>query len=247
MVADKRVLVVGASSGLGRGIGVALAAAGARVALAARRRDRLDGAVAEAGANAVPLVCDVRDPADCERVVAEAVDALGGLDGLVYCPAVGHLRMLADTGADLWQEMLQTNLVGAALVTRAAIGHLEASGGRAIYLASDSASMTPPWPGLGGYIVSKAGLDKLVDAWRAEHPGVAFNLVVVGPTAGEGESMTEFANAWDQDLAARLMPGWIERGYMSGNLVSLVDLTDQITAILSSGADLSRVVVRPRT
>ncbi len=83
-------------------------------------------------------------------------------------------------------------------MTSAAIPHLTASGGTAAYLSSVSASLTPPWPGLGAYAVSKAALDKLVEAWRAEHPSVGFTRVVVGDCAGgEGDSQTEFPMQWD--------------------------------------------------
>jgi len=245
-VDGKRVLVVGASSGLGRGIGVALGQAGAHVALAGRRLDRLTDAAAEAGPDAATIGCDVCDPADCEAVVATAIDSLGGLDALVYCPGVSHLGPLADAGAELWHRTLDTNLIGAALVTRAAIPELTKSAGRVIYLTSDSSYDTPPWPGLGPYIVSKAAMSKLLDVWRAEHPEVAFTRIVVGPTSGEGKNTTEFANDWDPDAAGEFLTGWITRGFMNGNLVALADLTDQIISVLSSGADLTTIVVRPR-
>ena len=76
----KRILVVGASSGIGREVGLQLARCGARVAFAARRLERLTDAVAEAGGGAVAIACDTRDPASCEEVVATAVARLGGLD-----------------------------------------------------------------------------------------------------------------------------------------------------------------------
>ena len=88
---------------------------------------------------------------------------------------------------------------------RPRIPHLAESQGAAAYLSSVSASLTPPWPGLGSYAVSKAALDKLVEAWRAEHPQIGFTRVVVGDCAGgEGESLTEFANGWDRDASRRL-------------------------------------------
>ena len=238
--------MVGASSGLGRGIGVALAQAGARVVLAGRRLDRLEDAAAEAGHDAAAVACDVCDPSDCESLVKTAAGSLGGLDALVYCPGVSHMGPVADADADLWRRTLDTNLIGAALVTRTALPHLIASAGRVIYLTSDSAHDGPPWPGLGPYIVSKAALSKLLDVWRAEQPEVAFTRIVVGPTGGEGKSTSEFANAWDPDKAGEAVTGWIERGYMNGNLVTLSDLTDQVIGVLGSGADLATIIVRPR-
>ena len=134
---------------------------------------------------------------------------LGGIDALVYATGIGPLARLADIDAATWRRLFDTNVIGAALVTAAAIPHLTASSGVAAYLSSISASLTPPWPGLGAYAVSKAALDKLVEAWRAEHPGVGFTRVIVGDCAGgEGDSMTEFANGWDPELAAEMGTIW---------------------------------------
>ena len=78
-----------------------------------------------------------------------------------------------------------------------------------MYLSSVSASLTPPWPGLGAYAVSKAALDKLVEAWRAEHPGVNFTRCIVGDCGGgDGESATGFADNWDWDLLGELHRVW---------------------------------------
>ena len=125
----------------------------------------------------------------------------------MYAPGIGPLARLADTDAATWRRVFDTNVTGAALVTSAAIDDLTASGGTAVYLSSVSASLTPPWPGLGAYAVSKAALDKLVEAWRAEHPQVGFTRVVVGDCGGgEGDAQTQFANEWDMELAAELYP-----------------------------------------
>ena len=198
-----RTVVVGASSGLGRCIGIGLAQRGAHVALLARRRENLEDAAKEAGPSSVAIECDVTDETSCRTAIAEAAEALGGIDALVYAPGIGPLVRLADTDAATWRRVFDTNVIGAALVTNAAIEHLTASGGTAAFLSSVSASLTPPWPGLGAYAVSKAALDKLVEAWRAEYPHVGFTRVVVGDCAGgEGDAQTQFANDWDADLAA---------------------------------------------
>src|SRR3546814_3370107 len=146
-----RTVVVGASSGLGRGIGVGLAQRGSSVALMARRLDNLKAAAEEAGPEAYPIECDVTDSASCYSAIDEAVAKLGGIDSLVYTPAIGHLARLVDHDADAWRRVFDTNVTGAAIITAAALPHLEASGGRAVYLSSVSASQTPPWPGLGSY------------------------------------------------------------------------------------------------
>jgi NAD(P)-dependent dehydrogenase (short-subunit alcohol dehydrogenase family) len=244
-----RTVVIGASSGLGRCIGIGLAHRGAQVALLARRRERLEGAAREAGSGAHAIVCDVTDPTSVRSAIEEAAEALGGIDALVYATGVGPLSRLVDTDADTWRWALDTNVTGAAITTAAALPHLSASAGTAVYLSSVSASMTPPWPGLGAYAVSKAALDKLVQAWRAEHPEIGFTCLVVGDCpGGEGDAITGFADEWDHELAAELLPVWMARNYMNGALIDVDELVGAVDAVLRSGASLSMpsVIVAPR-
>ena len=244
-----RTVVVGASSGLGRCIGIGLAQRGASVALLARRRERLEAAAHEAGSDTLAITCDVTDEASCRAAITEAATALGGIDALVYTPAIGPLARLVDTDADTWRRVFDTNVTGAAVVTAAAMPFLSQSAGVAVYLSSVSASLTPPWPGLGAYIVSKAALDKLVEAWRVEHPGVGFTRLVVGDCAGgEGDAQTGFTTGWDPDLAVELGTIWVERRLISGSLIEVEHLIDVVDAVLRSGASLSMpsVTVTPR-
>jgi NAD(P)-dependent dehydrogenase (short-subunit alcohol dehydrogenase family) len=244
-----RVVVVGASSGLGRCIAVGLGQRGAHVALLARRLPRLESAAQEAGPHARAIECDVTDERSVATAIEKASADLGGVDALVYTPAIGPLARLVDVDSATWRRVFDTNVTGAALVTAAAIPHLAASGGTAIYLSSVSASQTAPWPGLGAYAVSKAALDKLVEAWRAEHPAIGFTRCVVGDCAGgEGDSMTGFADDWDWDLAAELHPVWSERGLIAGSLLDVEHLVNAVDAVLRAGPTVSTptIVVAPR-
>jgi NAD(P)-dependent dehydrogenase (short-subunit alcohol dehydrogenase family) len=244
-----RTVVVGASSGLGRCIGVGLTKRGAQTALMARRVERLEAAVKEAGPGAIALACDVTDPDSCRSALAEAVRQLGGIDALVYTPAIGPLAALTDIDVDTWRRVFDTNVIGAALVTTAALPHLAESEGVAVYLSSVSASLTPPWPGLGAYAVSKAALDKLVEAFRAEHPSIGFTRLVVGDCAGgEGDSMTGFANDWDPDRAIQFGTEWAARKYLSDSLIEVDELVAVVDTLIRHGGSLSlpSVTVAPR-
>jgi NAD(P)-dependent dehydrogenase (short-subunit alcohol dehydrogenase family) len=237
-----KTVVVGASSGLGRCIGVGLARRGGQVALLARRYDRLVEAVKEAGpgAIAIAIACDVTDASSCSDAIEEAARVLEGIDALVYATGVGPLAHLVDVDFDSWRNTLDTNVVGAALVTAAAIPHLTSSGGVAAYLSSVSASMTPPWPGLGAYAVSKAALDKLVEAWRSEHPEVGFTRVIVGDCAGgEGDSLSGFPSEWDLALAAEFHPLWVKRNCLNGSLLDVEILVQVVDTVLQCGATAS--------
>jgi NAD(P)-dependent dehydrogenase (short-subunit alcohol dehydrogenase family) len=241
------VLVLGGSSGLGRCLGTGLARLGATVAFAGRRGTLLDEAAADAGNGSFGLVCDATDEDAVGKVVDQVAERLGALDGLVYATGIGPLVRLADATAEVWRRVFDVNVVGAAQVTRAALPHLRRRGGSALYLSSVSASLTAPWPGLGAYAASKAALDKLVEAWRVEHPDVGFTRVVVGDTAGgDGPLATQFADDWDPELAGELLPQWVTTGLIAGALIDPDDLVDVVATVLRSRAAIPSVAVVPR-
>ncbi len=244
-----RTVVVGASSGLGRSLATGLGQRGATVALLARRKDRLVEAAEEAGPDSLAIVCDVTDDQSCRSAINEAAEGLGGIDALVYATGVGPLGRLVDIDGETWRNTFNTNVVGAALVTAAAVPHLTETRGVAAYLSSVSASFTPPWHGLGAYATSKAALERLIEAYRTEHPAIGFTRVIVGDCAGgEGPSGTEFANGWDWDLAAELHPIWQARNLISGSLIEIDELVQAVDNVLRCGASayIPSVAVVPR-
>ena len=242
-----RTVVIGASSGLGRCIGIGLAQRGAQVALLARRLARLQNAAKDAGPQAVALECDVTDEASVRSAIDAAAAALGGIDNLIYTPAIGPVIRLVDTDADLWRRIFDTNVIGASLATTAALPHLTASAGKALYLSSDAGTFGPPWPGLGAYGVSKAALERLVEAWRAEHPDIGFTCLVVGECGGgKGEGQTGMNADWDRELAAKAVPLWMSGGCLPGKLMPVEDLVNVVHTILSTSSSTSmpKVIAR---
>jgi len=237
-LSGRRVLVVGASSGIGRAVGVAAASAGARVVMAARRVDRLEDAVAETGGAAFALPCDVLEPTDCALVVERAADQLGGLDAVVYSAGVSPLRRVAESDSELWRRVVGTNLIGAALVAAAALPHLLAGRGRLVLLGSSSEGR--PFPGLVAYGASKAGLRELARGLRNEHPGLWVTTVVVGPT------LSELASGWDEGLAAEMFARWEKEGYLPTLSVLPVEETAaQVIHVLATAARVDEVHVMP--
>ena len=233
-----RAVVVGASSGLGRCI-ARIWAHGDSVALLARRKDRLEEAAEEAGGLAVAIECDVTDERSC-RAATMAASSLGGIDAIVYATGVGTLRRLADTDAETWRWLFDTNVTGAALVTAAAIEHLAASKGAAAYLSSVQSGQTPPWPGLGAYAASKAALDKMIEAWSIEYPTVGFTRVVVGECGGgEGDAGVGFSSDFDRELMMELAPIWMQRNYMCGTLMEVDELIKVVDTVLRCGGTAS--------
>lgn len=219
-----RILVVGGSSGIGRALGRSAAARGARIALAARRGPRLEEAVAEAGGG-LALRADVRRPEDCARLVEAATAELGGLDVLFYAAGVTPLAWLAAAGAGHWREVFETNLFGAALVTRAALPHL--SGGLAVYVSSDSVGR--PRQGLAAYSASKAALDEMLRGWRLEHPELRFLRLVLGPTLG-----TDVARDYDAAAAGDLLRRWVAHGFMTERHLQAAELGELLADVLAT-------------
>jgi NAD(P)-dependent dehydrogenase (short-subunit alcohol dehydrogenase family) len=242
-----KTVVIGASSGLGRCIALGLAERGETVALLARRRERIEAAAKEAGPDAIAVECDVTDEASVRSAIAAAVDGLGGIDNLIYTPAVGPLKRLVETDAETWRRVFDTNVLGAALATAAAVPHLTASSGKVVYLSSDAGTYGPPWPGLGAYGVTKAALERLIEAWRAEHPDIGFTNLIVGECAGgEGDSQTGFNTGWDPKLTMENYPLWLQRGCMPGQLMPVEDLVSVVHTILQTNACTSMPVVVAR-
>jgi NAD(P)-dependent dehydrogenase (short-subunit alcohol dehydrogenase family) len=193
--------------------------------------------VAAAGEGCVALTCDVRQADECEQVVRQAVDKLGGLDGVVYAAGVSALARFTDADARLWRDVVATNLVGAALVARAALEYLEASEGRLVLLGSSSVGR--PYPGLVPYSASKAGLQELARGLRAEYPWLRVTTFVVGPT------ITGFADGWDAAVATEMFGRWTAEGYPCTSASTPEETAAEIVHLLGTPAFVTEAAVMP--
>jgi NAD(P)-dependent dehydrogenase (short-subunit alcohol dehydrogenase family) len=238
-LSGRRILVIGGSSGVGREVGVAASRAGARVAFAARRRDLLDKAVAEAGPGAIAVECDVTAPG-CADAVNEAAGGLGGIDAFVYATGMSPLVMLEQASADAWREVLDVNLIGASQVTAAALPHLRKCGGRAVFVSSYSVRQS--LPGLALYRVSKVALDALIECWRMEHPDVEFTRAIVGNTGGTG-----FASGWSGPALAQAIGVWQSRNlFPSATMMSLPVLAEALLSVIAVRGYVDDIAIMPR-
>lgn len=235
----RRVLVVGASAGIGAVIGRRLCSAGAHVAFAARRGEVCQELATETGGTAIGLSCDVTDETQCARLIEETVEGLGGLDDVVYSTGAISLIALADADAQWWRQTFETNVMGASLVTRAALPQLKRSTGSVIYLSSVS-SIGAVWPGIGVYTATKAALNRMVETWRAEHPEIGFTRIFVGPT---GDSAT--GSQFDMS-AVEHMTRWPAMGVQSGELCTPDCIAEAVELVLNSRSRVWDVTVVPR-
>lgn len=179
-LADRRILVTGASSGIGLATARAARAAGARVALLARRAEVLAGLAAELDAVAVPA--DVTDPQATREAVDHAADKLGGLDAVVNAAGVLRPGLVAETDPADWRIMMEVNLLGVLQVTHAAIPHLRASSAaRDIVTVSSMSGRRLGSPGMGVYAASKAAVHMACEGLRRELGPEGIRVSVIAP------------------------------------------------------------------
>jgi NAD(P)-dependent dehydrogenase (short-subunit alcohol dehydrogenase family) len=236
----KRVLVVGASAGIGRAVALRAVGAGASVVMVARRADRLAAAVEEAGGGSA-VMGDVREPGGCARIVGQAAATLGGIDLLFFSAGTAPLRPFVETTHEQWQSVLETNLIGIHQIIRAAIPCL-ATG--AIVAAVSSESVGQPRSSLGAYIASKAALEQSFVTWRTEHPRVRFSCITVGAT-----QPTEFGHAFDVDYLTAALEDWATHGLAQEEFMVTDDLAAVLvdmfgTALRHPGVGLERITLR---
>lgn len=136
------IAVTGASSGIGRATARAAVLAGANVAIAARRKERLDELSAELGEDRVVAVPgDVRSPADNRLLVEAALDRFGRLDSLVACAGVGAYGGILDHSDEYLAEMIDINFTGTVWSIRAAVPAMLAGGGGDVVVVSSVAGL----------------------------------------------------------------------------------------------------------
>ncbi|MFZ6003400.1 MAG: SDR family oxidoreductase [Actinomycetota bacterium] len=235
-LSGQRVLVVGASSGIGAAIASQAAAGGARVVVSARRADQLES-LAGSLEGAVALPADVRDERAVRDMVGSAVESLGGLDAVVYAAATSPLLPMSEATQAHWREVLDTNVVGAALVASATAPHLVASGGRLVMLSSKS--VRQPFADLGLYSTSKAALDGLIRCLPVEFPGLRVTRVVVGNTHS-----TDFAAGWDGEALGAAIDRWIESGALgASDPLHPDEVAASVLHVLTSAAHIDDVAV----
>jgi len=235
------MLVVGASSGIGLAAAQAFARQGANVALCARRQDRLAAAAGELGEGAFAVPADVRDPESAAAAVETAVECLGGLTDLVYAAGVATLANVAEASAEQWREVFDVNVMGPSLITAAALPHLAAVHGRALYVSSIAAEERPPRRGLSLYSTTKAALNRLIECWQTEQRAVSFTRVSVGDT-----NATEFASTWDPADIASYVQEWLAQGYLYGRQMTPEDVAQHLVDLLVGPECVPVAVVTPR-
>ncbi|MCU4389792.1 SDR family oxidoreductase [Acinetobacter courvalinii] len=173
LLQDKKVLVTGAARGLGRDFAQAIAEAGAQVIMADILTDLVQeeaAALQAQGLKVDAVSIDLANANSIQQAVQQAVERMGGMDGLVNCAAlatnVGGKSMM-DYDADLWDRVMNINVKGTWLVTKACVPYLsQSNAGKIINVASDTALWGAP--NLMAYVASKGALTAMTRSMARE-------------------------------------------------------------------------------
>ena len=185
-------LVTGASSGIGHATAIALADAGASVAIAARRRDRLESLAERIGGDVLVVEADVTDEARARSMVDQTVRHFGRLDTLVNNAGVMLLGPIVDAPVEEWRRMVELNLLGLLYTTHAALPHLVAAAGSEPRNVADVVNVSSvagrfARAGSGVYNATKFGVGAFSESLRQEvtRRHVRVSLIEPGATRTE--------------------------------------------------------------
>jgi NAD(P)-dependent dehydrogenase (short-subunit alcohol dehydrogenase family) len=173
---DKVVVITGSSRGIGRETARLALAAGARVALNGRDRSSLEACRDALGADrTLAVAADVSTQAGAESLVGTVLKTWGRIDVVINNAGLSMRGAFAELSAATVNAMVSGNLLSAVWTTRAALGALRDSGGRAVFVSSLAA--VRGFPGVSLYSAAKMALTAVHQALRAEEPGLRSCLV----------------------------------------------------------------------
>lgn len=226
--AGQVAMVTGASSGIGRAIAHRLAQSGYRLALCARREDRLQALQDELqaqGAEALIQKVDLRQEADILAFFQTVRDTWGGVDVLVNNAGVGYRQSLLEGETEAWRTMLEVNVLALSICTREATKDMRAKGGSGhiVHLSSMSAHRVPG--GSGMYSATKFAVRSLTEGLRQELRSQGLNIRISSISPGFVE--TEFAEIFNQSKEKA------QEVYSKYPVLQPADVADAVAYILS--------------
>lgn len=241
MISEKTAIITGASSGIGQAAARALAAAGARVAIGARRSDRLDAlasAITESGGQAFWSPLDVTDRQACISFADRVYDKWGAIDMLVNNAGLMPLSFVKNLKVDEWDRMVDVNIKGVLYMTAAALPRMLAAGsGHIVNISSVAGRIV--FPAGSVYCATKHAVTAFSEGLRRELGARSkIRVTCIEP----GVVATELVNT----ITDESLKGFVENSKKSGSLQS-DDIAKAILYAVDSPphVNVNEILIRP--
>lgn len=204
-LSGKVAIITGGGTGIGRGIALAFARQGAKVALAARRPEKLEAVVREvqtAGGEAIAVPCDVTKAAETLEAVAKVEKAFGCLNVLVNNAGALSVSTIETVSEDDWDRVISTNVKGPFLMCRAALCAMRRAGGGAIVNIGSILGLVG-MKDRAAYCASKGALTLLTKAMAMDHAHEKIRVNCICPGFVETDLVRELFSSTDEGRKAR--------------------------------------------
>jgi NADP-dependent 3-hydroxy acid dehydrogenase YdfG len=212
------------------------AKAGATVAMAARRKAKLEEASAHFGSSTKAFRCDVAVEKDAKKLLADARAWMDELDVVVFAAGSAPLALLGELDASAWAKLFATNVVGATNIVNAAMPQLRESKGTVALLSTHTVGS--PWPSLAAYTTSKAALEEYAKGLHVEEPALRVLTIRIGNTA------TGFADSWEPERFASVFEDWIGRGLMRHQVQTADEVAEKVLLAIADREGPTELLVR---
>jgi NADP-dependent 3-hydroxy acid dehydrogenase YdfG len=237
-MSDKVIAITGASSGIGEATARLLAKSGAKLALGARRRDRLAAIareIEEAGGTAVPVELDVTSRASMEAFVEVACTRFGRIDVLVNNAGVMLLAPFSDLRVEEWNRMIDVNIKGVLHGAAAVMPHMQRQGrGHIVTVGSIAGHQVMPMNGV--YAATKFAVRAIAESLRIEG-GTAIRSTLISPGAVATELFDKILHPQIQQMAKSRIGGALPVDSVARAIAYAIEQPDDV--------DVNEIIVRP--
>jgi NAD(P)-dependent dehydrogenase (short-subunit alcohol dehydrogenase family) len=195
-------IVTGAGSGIGRACAIALAKEGARVALAGRRRNKIEEVAREIGDKAFALASDVSNTSDISRLLDQTVSRFGGLNFLLNNAGILQIGNAEQITEDQWDRTFNVNVRAVWLLSRAALPHLRKAGGGSIINVASTLGIVGA-RNRAAYASSKGAVLQLTKSMAVDHGHENIRVNAICPSFVDTELTAAFLSQAQDPEAAR--------------------------------------------
>ncbi len=240
-IESKRVIITGASSGIGESLAREYASMGAKVVLGARQEQRLQEITAEikaAGGEAIYVKCDVADVADCQHLVDKAVESYGGVDILICNAGVSMRALFDDLDLKVLHKLMDVNFWGCVNCVKFALPHIQKSRGSIVGVSSVAG--LHGLPARTGYSASKYAMTGFLETIRIENlkkgvhvmiscPGFTASNVRLAALTADGSSQGETPRDEDKMMTSTQVAQIIMRDTAKRKRLCLMEFNGRAT------------------